>query len=254
MEQVALTAEVRTELGKQHNKHLREGGFIPAVVYRHGKDTLPLKLTRQELARVLHTAHGGNVVISLTVTGESKGKKKDRLVMIKEIQHEPLRGTILHVDFHEISLSEKLKVNVPVMTKGESIGVKQDGGVLEHTLREVEAECLPTQIPGFLEADVSTLKIGDSLQVKDLIVPAGVRILSDPTLTIFTVKPPFVEKVEEVAPTEEVAEPEVIKQKKEEEVEGEAGEAKKKPVEEARKKGEAKGEARGETKGEAKGE
>ena len=246
MEQVTLGAEVRTELGKQRNRHLRQAGFIPAVVYRHGKSTLALKVPQGELARVLHTERGENVVISLTVAGESKQEKaKERLVMIKEIQHEPLYGSILHVDFHEISLSEKLKVNVPIETKGESIGVKQDGGVLEHTLREVEAECLPTQIPDRFEVDVTALEIGDSLQVKDIPVPEGVRILSDPALTIFTVKPPFVEKVAEVVPSAEVTEPEVIKQRKEEEEPAEgAEEAKKKgpPTEEAKKKPEAKGE------------
>lgn len=248
MQQVTLSAEIRTELGKQRNKHLREKGLIPAVVYRHGKNAVPLKVTRQDLSRVLHTERGENVVISLTVTGESKAKSKERLVMIKEIQHAPLYGSIVHVDFHEISLSEKLKVNVPIEAKGEPFGVKQDGGVLEHPLREVEAECLPTQIPDRLEVDVTALKIGDSLHVRDIGVPAGVRILSDPELTIFTVKPPFVEKVEEVAPEAMVTEPEVIKQKKEEEGAEKTEEAKKSaekkiaPTEETKKKPEAKGE------------
>lgn len=246
MKQIALSAEVRTEIGKQKTKQLRTGGFIPAVVYRHGKNTVPLKVARQDLSRILHTDHGENVVISLTVTGDPKAKQKERLVMIKEIQHEPLLGAVVHVDFHEISLSEKLKVNIPIEPKGESVGVKQDGGVLEHTLREVEAECLPTQIPDRLEIDVTALKIGDALHVRDLVIPEGVRLLSDLELTIFTVKPPFVEKVEEVVPGAEVTEPEVIKQKKEEETVEEGAEGKKKaaapaekkpPVEEAKKKG-----------------
>ncbi len=245
MEQIALVAEVRKEAGKQANKHLRQQGLIPAVVYRHGKETVSLKVVDRELYRVLRTERGENVLIALTVSGEvNSGKAKDRLVMIKEIQHGPLDGSILHVDFHEISLSEKLKVNVPIVAKGEAAGVKQDGGVLEHTLREVEAECLPTQIPEHFEVDVTALKIGDSLQVKDLATPEGVRILTDPLLTIFTVKPPFVEKpAEEVSAEGAVAEPEVIKQKKEEEV-AEEGEGKKKAPagEESKKKPEAKGE------------
>ena len=240
MKQISLNAAVRTGIGKQKNKHLRAEGFIPAVVYRHGKNTVALQVAKQELGRILHTGHAENVVISLTVTGDAKAKGKERLVMIKEIQHEPLRGSIIHVDFHEISLSEKLKVNIPVEPKGESVGVKQDGGVLEQTLREIEAECLPTQIPDHLELDVTALKIGDSLHVRDLHLPEGVRLLSDPALTVFTVKLPFVEKVEEVAPGEAVAEPEVLKQKKEEEgAEGsEEGKKKAAPSEEAKKKGE----------------
>ena len=246
MKQVTLSAETRTEIGKQKNKHLRETGFVPAVVYRHGKNTVPLKVARQELHRVLHTERGENVVISLTVSGEPKAKQKERLVMIKEIQHEPLHGSIIHVDFHEISLSEKLKVNIPIEAKGESIGAKQDGGVLEHTLREVEAECLPTEIPDRLVIDVTALNVGDSLHVRDLVVPEGVRILSDLELTIFTVKPPFVEKVEEAVPGAEVTEPEVIKQKKveegAEETEATKKGAEKKVAEEPKKKPEAKGE------------
>ncbi len=251
MEQIELKAEIRTEIGKQKNKHLREKGLIPAVVYRQGKETVPLKIPAGEVNRVLHTEHGENVVIALTVTGDAK-QKKERLVMIKEVQSEPIYGGILHVDFHEISLSEKLKVHVPVEPKGEPVGVKQDVGVLEHTLREVEVECLVTQIPNHLEVDVSQLQIGDSLHVRDLIAPEGVQILTDPELTIFTVKPP--EKVEEVAPVEaEVAEPEVITERKAE-AEGEEKEGKekgkaeegkkpaaeKKPAEEGKKKGEAK--------------
>lgn len=242
MKQIPLTAALRKELGKEANKRLRETGFIPAVVYRHGRETVPLKVSRQDLHHILRTEHGENAVISLTVTGDSK-KQKERLVMVKEIQQEPIHGNILHVDFHEISLTEKLKVNIPVEAKGEPVGVKQDGGVLEHTLREVEAECLPTEIPERLEIDVSALKIGDSLRVRDLTVPPAVKILSDADLTLFTVKPPHVEKVEEVVPEEVVTEPEVIKQKKEEEVEekGEKEEKKKEETSpEAKKKGEAK--------------
>ena len=260
MKEIQLTATIRQELGKQANKHLRNSGFIPAVIYHRGKDTVSLKVGRRDLHEILHTEHGENVVIALTVAGgDAKGKQKERLVMIKEIQHEPVRGTILHIDFHEISLSEKLKVNIPIETKGEPIGVKQDDGVLEHILREIEAECLPTQIPDFLEIEVSELQIGDSRHVKDLAIPPEVTLLSDPELTILIVKPPHVEVVEEVAPEEAVTEPEVLTEKKAEEgeevAEGkekkEAGEkpaAEKKPAperkgaEEAKKKSEAKGE------------
>ncbi|MFH1857394.1 MAG: 50S ribosomal protein L25 [Candidatus Omnitrophota bacterium] len=246
MKEVALTGSVRKETGKQANKHLRKEGFIPAVVYRHGKTTLSLKVAQKALYQILHTERGENVVISLTVSDDpSKKQDKERLVMIKEIQQEPLHGGILHVDFHEISLTEKLKVNIPIQVKGEPLGVKQDGGVLEYTLREVEAECLPTQIPDFLELEVSSLLIGDSLHVRDLSAPPEVKILSDPELTILIVKPPHVEKVEEVA-VEAVTEPEVITERKA--AEGEEGPleekkaAEKKPVEEPKKKAEVKGE------------
>ena len=244
-EQIALEALVRTTHGKQHNRRLRREDFIPAVVYRRGKETVSLKVARKELARVLKT-RGENVLIALTVKEGAKAQKqspKERVVIVKELQHDPIRGEVLHVDFHEISLTEKLKVNVPVKAKGEAIGVKQDGGILEHALWEVEAECLPTEIPDHIEVDVSALKIGDAIHIKELSVPKGVQILQDPELTVLVVKPP----VAEVAPAEavageEVAEPEVITERKPKEEEEGAAEDATKKKEEPKKKPEAKAE------------
>jgi len=227
-EKIALSAEVRQQIGKQNNKHLREQGFVPAVVYRHGKETVSLKVAKDALHAVLHTEHGENVMIALNVTGEKA--KKERLVMIKEVQLDVLKNSVLHVDFHEISLTEKIKVDIPIETKGEPVGVKQDGGVLEHTMREVEAECLPTQIPDYIEIDVEALQIGDSRHVRDLPIPPGVKILSDPDLTILAVKLPHVEKEEPVEGEEGAAEPEVIGEKKEGEEEGSEEGEKPKPA------------------------
>lgn len=240
-EQIALEALMRADYGKQHNRRLRKEEFIPAVVYRRGKETVSLKVARKELSRVLKTGRSENVLISLTVKGEEKATKapKERVVIIKELQHDPIRGEVLHVDFHEISLTEKLKVGVPVKAKGQSVGVKQDGGILEHTLWEVEAECLPTEIPDQIEVDVSALKIGDSIHIKDLPVPKGVQILQDPDLTVFVVKPPVVEVAPaEALPSEAAAEPEVITERKPKEEETQTEEGKKK--EEPKKKPEAK--------------
>ena len=242
-EQIALEVHVRTGHGKQQNRRLRKEDFIPAVVYRRGKETVSLKVARKELARVLKT-RGENVLIALNVRDETKPEMKspkERVVIVKALQHDPIRGEVIHVDFHEISLTEKLKVNVPVKAKGEAIGVKQDGGILEHALWEVEAECLPTEIPDQIEVDVSMLKIGDAIHVKDLPVPKGVLILQDPQLTVLVVKPPVVEVAPaEAVAGEAVAEPEVITERKpkEEGEEAQAEEAKKK--EEPKKKPEAK--------------
>ena len=245
-EQITLEAFVRTGFGKQHNRRLRREEFIPAVVYRRGKETVNLKVARKELTRVLKTGRGGNVLIALTVKEEAKAEKespKERMVLVKELQHDPIRGDVLHVDFHEISLTEKLKVNVPVKTKGEAIGVKQDGGILEHALWEVEAECLPTEIPDQIEVDVSALKIGDAVHIKDLLVPKGVQILQDPDLTVFVVKPPAVEAAPaEAVAGEEVAEPEVITERKPKEGEEEETAEGAKKKEEPKKKPEAKAE------------
>ena len=169
-EQIVLEALVRQGRGKQENRRLRKEDFIPAVVYRRGKETISLKVARKELARVLKTGRGENVLIALNVKEEGKTTSKapkERIVIVKELQHHPVRGDLLHVDFHEISLTEKLKVNVPVKAKGQPVGVKLDGGILEHALWEVEAECLPTEIPEQIEVEVSHLKIGDAIHIKE---------------------------------------------------------------------------------------
>jgi large subunit ribosomal protein L25 len=145
-------------------------------------------------------------------------------VIIKEIQHHPIRDQILHVDFQEISLTEKLTVEVPIATKGEAEGVVKEEGVLEHVLWEVKVECLPTDIPEKIELEVTNMKIGDSVLVKDLQVPPGVKILDDAEQTVISVTPPYVEKPAEEVAAEEITEPELIREKKEKEEEETAAE------------------------------
>lgn len=230
MEQINLKAYKRDQIGKEFAKKMRNEGFIPAVVYK-GKDSVSLKLIKVELLKLLRGAKSGNIIINLNIFDEidsksktAKSKPDSRTVIIKEIQQEPVKGEVLHVDFNQISLTELLKVKVGIESKGESKGVKQDGGILEHIMWEIEVECLPTQIPEKIGVDVTDLAIGDSIYVKDLKVPEGVKILVDPQLIVLSVKPPAAEEV--VAPKPEgeevVEEPEVIKQKKVEETEEEA--------------------------------
>jgi len=218
MEQVKLEVKARKETGKEAAKREREKGIIPAVVYRKGENAMPLYLERKAMEIALHTSAGENALINLKIEGDDKAKAKT--CIIKEIQHDPLSGNILHVDFNEISLTEEIKIDVPLTAKGEAIGVKQDGGVLEHLLWEIQVECLPTDIPQKLEVDVSTLKIGDALFIKDIAAPKGVKILNDPDVRIFAVEKPIEIKPEEAAAAEETApaEPEVTKQKKPEEI------------------------------------
>lgn len=219
MEKVILNATSREELGKQASKRLRRLGSIPAVVYKKGKETLPVKVESKELFHVLHTSAGENVIITLKVKGGAKESKpvKSKTVIIKEIQYEPIKGDILHLDLNEISLTEKITVNVPIEVKGEPQGVKADGGVFDHPTKELQVECLPTDIPERIEVHVEELKIGDSIRVKDLVVPADVKVLTDPELTVLSVMPPHVEKPAEEVAEEEIAEPEVIMEKKPEE-------------------------------------
>jgi large subunit ribosomal protein L25 len=221
MEEIFLDTEPRQELGKAKVKDLRDKGFIPAVVYAQGKEPLPIKVSHTALLRLVHQHRIEGILINLKIKDDKK-RNPPRSCLIKEIQYDPVHGDIIHVDFNEISLTKVIKVNVPVIAIGEPVGVKQEGGSLEHILWEIEVECLPTSIPKEIQVDVSPLKIGDSIHIKDLTVPAEVKVLNDPASIVLSVAAPMKEEVP-VAPVEgEVAqEPEVIKEKKEVAAEGE---------------------------------
>lgn len=228
MEEILLNAQIRQELGRGKVKDLRDEGFVPAVLYGEGKEALPIKVSRSELLRLIHQHRIEGVVLSLKIKDDKK--QESRSCLIKEIQYDPVHDDIRHVDFNEISLTKEIKVNVPVVAAGEPIGVKQEGGSLEHVLWEIEVECLPTNIPKNIEVDVSQLKIGDSIHVKDLALPPTVKVITSLEAIVFSVAAPM--KVEEVvAPPVEgevPQEPEVIKEKKEVPAEGEVEEGKEK--------------------------
>ena len=237
MEKVILKVETREGSGKRSAKDLRSKKLIPAVVYKGGKDALKLQLAVADLVEVLHTKAGENVIVTLKIA-DGDSKAKDKTVVIKEIQREPIKSQILHVDFNEISLTEALKVNVPLAAHGEPEG-KKEGGTLEHVMWELQVECLPTDIPEKIEVDVSKLKIGEAIYVKNITAPEGVKVLTDPELIAMIVKPPKVEvPKEEVAAEAGAVEPELIRKKKETE-EGEE-EAKKEEAPKAPEKKEEK--------------
>ncbi|MGE5307558.1 MAG: 50S ribosomal protein L25 [Deltaproteobacteria bacterium] len=233
-EKILLEAEAREEKGKTKVKELRVAGFIPAVIYGEGKPSVALKVSRHAFLQLMHQKRLENAIITLKV----KGAKGDgHPCMIKEMQHEPVKGDIMHIDFNEISLTKAIKVNVPVVTKGEAVGVKSEGGSLEHILWEIEIECLPTDIPKNIEVDVSALKIGDSIHVKDIAFPANLKVLSDLEASVVTVSAPMKEEVAPLEGEEGAAAPEVevIKEKKPEaEGEGKA-EKEEKPKKEEKK-------------------
>lgn len=232
MEKTVIKAQIRTETGKRVAKDLRANGLIPANVYKGNKGATSLQIAVKDLIHALETKAGENVLITLKISGGSDAK--DKTVLIKEIQREPIKDGILHVDFNEISLTDTLKINVPLSSKGEPVGVKIDGGVLEHIMWEVHVECLPTDIPEKIEVDVSGLKVGESIHIKDIVAPEGVKLLNDPELIAMSVKAPKVEAPkEEVVAAEGGVEPELIRKKKEELEE--AGEAPKEAAKEAKK-------------------
>lgn len=217
MEEIILEAQKRQDIGKGKVGRLRKKAFIPAVVYGEGKESLSIQVTSRDVSNIIGAHRGESFVLKLKI--KDGDKLQEKAVLIKEIQHHPVKDGIIHIDFNEISLTKTIRVKVPLVAKGESIGVKQDGGVLDHILWELEVECLPTQIPKAIEVDVSNLKIGDSLHIKDLIIPQGVKVLNDQDATVLAVAMPTKEEVappqEEAVAGEVKAEPEVIKEKKE---------------------------------------
>ena len=232
MEELFLDVEIREEIGRGKTKALKDKGFIPAVVYADGKSALALKLSHRQLIQLVHHHRIEGVIINLNIKDDKK--QKSRPCLIKEIQHDPVHGEIVHVDFNQISLTKAIKINIPVTVKGEAIGVKLEGGSLEHILWEIEIECLPTSIPKDIEVDVANLKLGESIHVKDIVVPQSVKILNDPGAIVITVAAPMKEEIPvEAVEGEEKQEPEVIKEKKE--VPGEAGVEEAKEVKEEKK-------------------
>ncbi len=222
MEQIKLKASLRQEKGKQAVTKLRKQGLVPAVVYHRGEGAVEISLVDKDISKIIQNAGGENVLISLSIDKDKK--TKDRSVIIKEIQHHPVKRGILHVDFNEISLTEKITVEVEIVGQGEPIGVKQEGGMLDHPLRILKVQCLPTDIPKTIDVDVSGLKLNDSIHVKDLILSDKIKVLNDPDTLLFQVKL-HEEKVEETALPGETPELEVIREKKEEEPPAKGGSA-----------------------------
>ena len=215
MERPVLTAEIREGVGKEKAKKLRTKGLIPAIFYGPRSQTIPLVIDYKELTKVLQTEAGENVLIDLDIR---KGAQSDRkVVMVKDIQIDPLQRIALHTDFYEVAMDEVVTVEVPVHLIGKPEGTKM-GGILDQVRRMIQIQCLPGEIPKSIDIDVSPLKIGDSIHIQDIQVEKA-KIISDTNFTIATVVPPVVEEkvVEAVAP--EAAEGAEVKEKEEEEKE-----------------------------------
>jgi large subunit ribosomal protein L25 len=213
MQRPVLTAEIREGVGKEKAKKLRAKGLIPAIFYGPRSQTIPLVIDSKELAKVLQTEAGENVLIDLDIR---KGAQSDRkVVMLKDIQIDSLRSITLHTDFFEVAMDEMVTVEVPVHLVGKPEGTKM-GGILDQIRRVIQIQCFPGDIPKSIDIDVSPLKIGDSIHVQDIQVEKA-KIISDTNFTIATVVPPVVEEkvVEAVAP--EAAEGAEVKEKEEEE-------------------------------------
>ena len=215
LETNVLEAQPREAGTKNDSRRLRRDGKIPAVVYGAGKDALAISVDPRVVTRILNSETGHNTIFDLTLNGE---KTK---AMIVDWQYEPIKGRLLHIDLKRIALDKVLKVSVPIFLVGEAAGVKQEGGILEQMLREVEVECLPADIPSHIDANVSELTFGKVLRVSDLPHSAKLKFLTDenqPVAHITSVKEEVVVTPEAAAEaaTAAPAEPEVIKKGKQE--------------------------------------
>lgn len=208
--QVKLSAQPRTHVGRNSVKQLRTRGAVPANIYGPKNKPNNLEINERDISKLLAHAAGENILVELEVMTE--GKTKSRLALIQEVQHHPVRGDILHVDFLEVAMNELLHTEVPLETIGEADGVKNYGGLLEQLVRNLSIECLPKDLPESIRVDVSALGIGHAIHVKDLVLPAGVKAMSDPDLTLFLVAEPKVEDPNKAAEAQQA--PEVIKEKK----------------------------------------
>ena len=220
MATASLSAKARSDRGKGVARKLRAAGEVPGVIYGHGREPQSLTVNAREFGRLAERVRITSTVIELALEG------KTARTLIRELQRDPIKRTVIHIDFQELVAGEKVTVSVPLRFVGTPEGVKTGGGILEETMHSVEVSCDPANIPDHLDVDVSGLTIGHSLHIGDLKLPEGVEITDDAEQTIAVVSAPKAE--EEVAPVEgavveAAAEPELIRKPKDEE-EGEESE------------------------------
>jgi len=215
MKSVPLTAQSRTLSRRPGATKLRRSGTIPAVIY--GRQTQPqnLEVQAKEFGDLLHHSASENLLVDLSLKDDARPK---RLALLQEVQHHPISGKVLHLDFHEVAEDEKVTIMVPVESTGEAAGVKNDGGVLEHVLFKIKVRGLPKDLPESLVVDVSHLALGKAVHIGDIVPPAGVEILGEKKIVVIACAAPRAEEV--VAAVAEAvpgaADVEMIKEKKEE--------------------------------------
>ncbi len=231
MKTIELAVEKRSTLGKNEARRSRAGGRIPAVVYGAGKPNVPISVDRKSLSDLFREGAGENAIFLLKLAGSDQS----RHAMIREMQRDPVSRKPLHIDFVRVLMDVKVTVNVPIEIVGVAKGVKQDQGILDVVTREIEIECLPSNIPAHIAVDVSELAIGDAIRVAELPAMEGVQIVDNPEKVVVHVTHPTREEEPVAAAAEgaaEPTEPEVLKKGKaateEEAPEGEKPEKKEK--------------------------
>lgn len=210
-----IKAEKRGAFGKNASRRLRREGMMPAVLYGADRANVPLTLKKKDIFTILMSESRERTIFQISYDSELKN------VMIKELQRNPVTDEILHADFIQIAMDRAIRVSIPVITVGEAVGVKTEGGFVELITRGVEIECLPKNIPERMEVDISNLHLRQSLKVGDLTAPEGVKLISHPDTLLVLIEAPSKEEEVAVEAKEEVvavpAEPEVIKKERAEE-------------------------------------
>jgi len=204
MAMMELAAVRRRDGGKEINRKRRAGGKVPGVIYGKGLETRSLEFDRKSLEKFLDTARRGTVVVKMTVSDGAGGKES--YAVLKEVQTHPLSDRVTHVDFYEVALGQKFRVEIPLRIRGKAAGIEM-GGVLEIVTRSLEVECTPDNVPEFIEVDVSPLGIGQSLHLGDVQFPAGVVPMEkDLRMTVAAVHTPKAEVAPAPAAEAEVVE------------------------------------------------
>jgi large subunit ribosomal protein L25 len=216
MKSVALNAFPRTIGRRAGAKKLRTAGRIPATIYGRQVKPQNLEVISKEMENLIHHAVSENLLVDLAVKDDTRPK---RLALVQEVQHHPLSGSILHVDFHEVAEDEKVTIQVPVETIGEAAGVKTGGGVLEHVLFKIKARALPKDLPEQITVDVSNLNIGQAIHIGEIQAPPGVELIGNKNAPVIAVAAPRTEEEEAAEAAAAAAatpgEVEMIKEKKE---------------------------------------
>lgn len=247
MKSVILNAAPRVVVRRAGAKALRAGGRVPAVIYGRQVPSQKLEVNAKEMEDLIHHSLSENILVDLNIKEDARPK---RLALVQEIQHHPLTGRVLHVDFHEVADNEKVTVQVPVETVGDAEGVKTEGGVLEHVLFKIKVRGVPKDLPELITVDVTHLKIGQAIHLGEIKVPANCELIGDKQIPVIAVAAPRTEE-EEAAETAAAAEAvpgevEMIKERKEE---GEEGAPPAKGAERGAAKGAEKAPAKGAEKG-----
>jgi large subunit ribosomal protein L25 len=244
MQQLKLKSYLREGSGKKIARKLRSTGEIPAILYGHKREPLSIAVSQKDLWHILHTATTEHLILSLDVEGSDEGTI---LTLVRDVQHHPVTGDVLHLDLLRISIDEKIEVGVPIELIGMPKGVKDTGGVLDHGIRELTLNSKPMEIPEKVSIDVSPLAIGDSLRVSDLVaLYPHLEIVDDRHITIAHVSAP--KKLEIVAPEPGAAAAAAVAEEGEA-AEGEEAPSEEETGEEEKEKGKEKGKEKEKGKG-----